>query len=402
MSELQIGLLILGGGVIALVYAFNVFQEWRFRKKTRQAFARSHEDVLLDVPKNNVRDGVRADRMEPILSNAAADTHYQDDGAAFEPSLPDEFDLPPAHGVNPHAAVLQKPASAYEPVAILDEPEEAPVLDSADHQALVVALLDPSLDFITEVVFHEPHELVAVPRFSVAKRTQVIARTEKGLWKPAEVLPGVRYKQINVGMQMVDRSGAMTEPELAAFCQQVSRFAEEHDAAVSFPQRQQKLVAARELDRFCAEVDVLIGINIVPQQPIEGARLRSVVEAAGLQLEPDGAFHYLADSGNTLYSLMAADQMPFTFHTLLDKSFPALTLLFDVPRVAGAVEVFDRAVIFARQLAEEFGAQLVDDNRRPLSDAGLLRIRDQLLHIYGSMDDRGIAPGSIAALRLFA
>lgn len=94
--------------------------------------------------------------------------------------------------------------------------------------------------------------------------------------------------------------------------------------------------------------------------------------------------------------------MPFTFHTLLDKSFPALTLLFDVPRVAGGVEVFDRAVLFAKQLAAEFDAQLVDDNRRVLSDVGLSRIRDQLVHIYSSMDDRGIAPGSVAALRLFA
>ena len=194
----------------------------------------------------------------------------------------------------------------------------------------------------------------------------------------------------------------MTEQELASFCQQVTRFAEEYNAAVSFPQRQQKLVAARELDRFCADVDVLIGINVVPRQAIEGTRLRSFAESAGMQLEPDGAFHYLADSGNTLYSLMAADQMPFTLHTLLDNSFPALSLLFDVPRVAGGAEVFDRAIQFARQLAAEFDSQLVDDNRRVLTDVGLARIREQLQQIYGSMDDRGIAPGSVAALRLFA
>ncbi|XLM20384.1 hypothetical protein MKD33_18990, partial [Chromobacterium piscinae] len=57
MSELQIGVLILGGGVIALVFGFNMFQEWRFRRRTQQAFARAQDDVLLDVPKNNVRDG---------------------------------------------------------------------------------------------------------------------------------------------------------------------------------------------------------------------------------------------------------------------------------------------------------------------------------------------------------
>ncbi|UTH76679.1 cell division protein ZipA C-terminal FtsZ-binding domain-containing protein [Chromobacterium sp. IIBBL 290-4] len=394
MSELQIGVLILGGGVIALVFGFNMFQEWRFRKRTQQAFARPQDDVLLNVPKNNVRDGVRTDRMEPVLVDTALDEMVEED-EPFEPALP-----PLAMTAKPAAEPRLEPA---DDVPVVDEEDEDELaMDSADHQALVVAMLDPSLDFIAEVVFHEPHELAAMPRFNVGKRTQLIGRTERGMWKVAEALPGTRYKQINISMQMVDRSGSVSEQELAAFCQQVSRFAEDHNAAVNFPQRQQKLVAARELDRFCADVDVLIGINIVPQASIEGARLRSFAEAAGLQLEPDGAFHYLADSGNTLYSLVAADQMPFTFHTLLDKSFPALTLLFDVPRVAGGVEVFDRAVHFARQLAQEFDAQLVDDNRRVLSDVGLARIRDQLLHIYGSMDDRGIAPGSVAALRLFA
>lgn len=385
MSELQIGLLVLGGSVVGLVYGFNVVQEWRFRKKTRQSFARSQDDVLLNVPKNNVRDGVKADRLEPVLLDVGRPDLNEPE--PFEPEIPE--------------AVYPQPEMDSTEPEVADEVDAA-LLDSADHQALVVAMLDPSLDFICEVVFHEPLELASMPRFNVAKRVQIIGRTEKGLWKPAEVLPGIRYKQINIGLQLVDRGGSVTEQELASFCQQVSRFAEEYSAAVSFPQRQQKLVAARELDRFCADVDVLIGINVVPRQAIEGTRLRSFVESTGLQLEPDGAFHYLADSGNTLYSLMAADQMPFTLHTLLDNSFPALSLLFDVPRVAGGVDVFDRAIQFARQLAAEFDAQLVDDNRRVLTDVGLGRIRDQLQTIYGSMDDRGIAPGSVAALRLFA
>ena len=385
MSELQIGLLVLGGSVVGLVYGFNVVQEWRFRKKTRQSFARPQDDVLLNVPKNNVRDGVKDDRLEPVL---------------LEPERVDRVEPEPFRVDIP---AMPEEEEVAELIVDDDEAEiDSMPLDSADHQALVVAMLDPTLDFICEVAFPQPQELVSMPRFNVAKRVQIIGRTEKGLWKPAEILPGVRYKQLNIGLQLVDRSGSVTEQELASFCQQVTRFADEYNAAVSFPQRQQKLVAARELDRFCADVDVLIGINVVPRQAIGGARLRSFVESAGMQLEPDGAFHYLADSGNTLYSLMAADQMPFTMHTLLDNSFPALSLLFDVPRVAGGVDVFDRAIQFARQLSAEFDAQLVDDNRRVLTDVGMARIRDQLQHIYSSMDDRGIAPGSVAALRLFA
>ncbi|MBP7582368.1 MAG: cell division protein ZipA C-terminal FtsZ-binding domain-containing protein [Vogesella sp.] len=380
MSEMKIGILLLSALVVALVFGFNFYQEWRFRKKTSQAFARHHTDVLLDVPRNNVRDGQQA-RLEPVL-------------------LDDEDDTTPAYlnDIPPPAPVAR--TAQPEPAApVVQEPPE---LDAADHQALVVSLLDPSLDFIAEVAFAQPQALDQLPRFNVAKRVQAILRTERGLWKPAEILPGTRYKQVNFGLQLVDRGGAVTEQELASFCQQVSHYAEKLGAQVSFPQRQQKLVSARELDRFCVDVDVLIGINIVAGKPIAGARLRSVAEAAGLQLEPDGQFHYLADSGNTLFSLASADQTPFTLHTLLDKQFPALTLMFDVPRVAGGVAVFDRAVQFAKHLSQEFDAQLVDDNRRVLSDQGLAQIRDQLTRIYGNMDDRGIAPGSVAALRLFA
>jgi FtsZ-interacting cell division protein ZipA len=395
MSELQIGLLVLGAAVIALVYGFNVFQEWRFRKKTRQAFARTQTDVLLDVPKNNVRDGVKADRLEPVLVDSGV------------PQLEEEA-LPSVRSAPAPAFAAEREPAAHD-VALQDDEFDLPLpeaqdeaFESADHQALMVSMLDPSLDFIAEVVFANPHELPALPRFNVAKRVQLLGRTERGIWTPVEALPGTRYKQLNIALQLVDRGGAVTEQELDSFCQQVARFAEEHDAAVNLPQRQQKIVAARELDRFCGDVDVLLGLNVVAKSPIEGARLRSFVEAAGFTLEPDGAFHYLADSGNTLYSLVSADQVPFTLHTLLDDSFLALTLLFDVPRVAGGVEVFDRVVEFALRLAAEFDAQLVDDNRRALSETGLARIREQLTHIYGSMDDRGIAPGSVAALRLFA
>lgn len=397
MSELQIGLLVLGAAVIALVYGFNVFQEWRFRKKTRQAFARTQTDVLLDVPKNNVRDGVKTDRLEPVLVNTSL------------PRLDEEEPETPSYHAEPSAFAAKREPDDHELALDEDDDFEVPTLaqegesfESADHQALMVSMLDPSLDFIAEVVFANPHELPALPRFNVAKRVQLLGRTERGIWTPVEALPGTRYKQLNIALQLVDRGGAVTEQELDSFCQQVARFAEEHEAAVNLPQRQQKVVAARELDRFCGDVDVLLGLNVVAKAPIEGPRLRSFVESAGFTLEPDGAFHYLADSGNTLYSLVSADQVPFTLHTLLDDSFPALTLLFDVPRVAGGVEVFDRVVEVAQRLAEEFDAQLVDDNRRALSETGLARIREQLIHIYGSMDDRGIAPGSVAALRLFA
>jgi FtsZ-interacting cell division protein ZipA len=47
MSDLQIGLLVVGVFVVAGVYLFGLWQERELRRKTEQAFAHEHEDVLL-------------------------------------------------------------------------------------------------------------------------------------------------------------------------------------------------------------------------------------------------------------------------------------------------------------------------------------------------------------------
>ncbi|MDN0075819.1 cell division protein ZipA C-terminal FtsZ-binding domain-containing protein [Crenobacter sp. SG2303] len=389
MSELQIGLLVLGAAIITLVFGFNVFQEWRFRRKTRQAFARQHSDVLLDVPKNHVRDGVKADRLEPVFPGAAP---------AAERVEPASLNNKPSQPADAAAPAIAEPQRTEEIPPVHAEP----MMDVNELKLVDLAWLDDSLDFIADIALTAPHALTSVPRFNTTRRVQMIGCTEQGRWQPVEALPGVRYVAFRIGLQLVDRSGVLSEADLGQFCQQVTQFADAHDAAVSFPHRHEQLTAARELDQFCAEVDVMIGINIAPSAPIDGSRLRVVVEAAGFMLEPDGAFHYLSEHGNTLYTLTAADQTPFTPHTLLDKPFAALTLVYDVPRVEGGVVSFDQALAFARSLAHEFGGQLVDDNSRPLTDAGLARIRQQLAQIYERMQERELEPGGDAALRLFA
>ena len=50
MSDLQIGLAMLGALLVAAVLAFNWWQERQFRKRGEQAFSGRHDDVLLNEP----------------------------------------------------------------------------------------------------------------------------------------------------------------------------------------------------------------------------------------------------------------------------------------------------------------------------------------------------------------
>ncbi len=391
MSDFQLGILALGAVVIGAVFGYNWFQERRYRQQTKTAFEREHPDVLLDVPG---RDG-QGERLEPALDDDMPNpldpaSHEGSAGSTQADTLIRYAQANPASEAAPDVADMTE----------MSEDELDQSLSSIEQQLLIATLLDPMLDFIAEVRFEQPVTLPRLPSFAIDKRVEMLGNNPDSGWERARA--NRSYSQLNIGVQMVDRRGPLNESELNAFCSQAQDFAEQHGSNASFPQRQTRLTAARELDQFCAGVDVMIGLNLLSAQPFDGERLRALAESAGMQLEADGHFHYLSDSGNVLFMLGNANGQPFSQDSLAHDDFSALTLLFDVPRVAGGISVFDRAVALARQLAGELDAQLIDDNQRPLTESGINTIRHQLQQLYSRMDDRGIAPGSVAALRLFA
>jgi hypothetical protein len=55
----------------------------------------------------------------------------------------------------------------------------------------------------------------------------------------------------------------------------------------------------------------------------------------------------------------------------------------------------------AKIFSNTLGGIIVDDNRVPLSDSGILRSKQQLVEIQSSMKKNHIKAGSTSALRLF-
>ncbi|GGP24611.1 cell division protein ZipA C-terminal FtsZ-binding domain-containing protein [Silvimonas amylolytica] len=392
MTDLQLGSLIAGGAIVAAVYAFNWWQEHRYRKQAAKAFARNQPDVLLETPQNVVRKGDNQ-RLEPALNTPAAKTGDMREepvlaghtvGEVFQEEEPATTDEPA--WASP-ASVVPRPQPAA---------QSAPQSATSDEDA-ETSLLDPAFDFIAEV--HAGVDIPAgdVPPFPAAKRVRVIGLNEAGQWQTVYGSTGNAFSELRIGLQLVDRQGALTQEQLNGFCMAVQQFADEHEASVTFPQRSAKLATAAQLDEFCASVDVMIGLNVMATgNPLPMEKVRVLAEHAGLVKAPDGSFQYRSDSGKTLFSLTNHDQTPF------GTTSEGITLLFDVPRAAGGLSVFEYVCQFAIQLCTQLGATLVDDNGKPLTNASLTNIHDQLGQIYAQMDEQGIEPGSPAALRLFA
>ncbi|SMC23411.1 ZipA, C-terminal FtsZ-binding domain [Andreprevotia lacus DSM 23236] len=426
MTDLQLGSLIAGGALVAAVYGFNWWQEYRYRKQANKAFARNQPDVLLDTPKNMVRSAAGT-RLEPTVAAPRTEARQE---PQLPTGVPDDFDddldddIPVVNTPAPVRTAAPAPVRAPEPVPepvrpVVREPAPAPQpvmrepvvreiavrepapargsLDGEDVEVLATSQLDPKLDFVAEIHAGELIAAADIPTLPAGKRVEIIGLNVDDQWEIVTPNSRSSFAELRVGLQLADRQGALTQEQLNAFCMGVQQFADDFEAVVTFPQRSAKLQAAADLDAFCADVDVLIGLNILAvTQPFAMDKVRALAEQAGLARAGDGLFHYKSDSGKTLFTLSNQNQRPF------GPTSEGLTLLFDVPRVAGGLAVFDYLNEFAHTLANTLAGDLVDDNGKPLTSASLANIRKQLAGIYARMDDRGIAPGSMAALRLFA
>ena len=391
MSELQISLLAIGFLIVVAVYGFNRFQENKYRRRMEQAFPVGHKDVLL-------RDS------SPDAHAAAKSREY----GRVEPTVSATADEPPAHEVriDPEIECLDIDAvSAKNATAIEPEVENAPPASHLEELAL-----DESIDYVVQLYPAEPVAVAilaaAVQRHGGAgKRSRWLGMNPlTGCWEEIGPAGGAKYRNLAVALQLADRSGPVSEQDMAAFCGRVQAVADELAAIAEFSGQQHALARAAALDQFGADVDVLIGVNVATQdgEAFPATKVRALAEAAGMKLLPDGAFHFINDEGADLFSLGNLDPTPFSAENIRQLSTHGVTFLFDVPRVADGVRVFNQMLLVAKQMASTLGGQVVDDNRRPLSEAGTARIKQQLADIYARMEAQQIGSGSDCAQRLFS
>lgn len=360
MSDLQISLLVIGVLVVGGVYLFNWWQERQLRRRLEGAFEGEREDVLLAAP------AATASKVEPKL--AAEEGEDEALPAAMPVSQPD----------------------VTEPVRedALDESLECVVAIDADGP-IPGAAVDELLGRVA----------------ACGKPFRALGqRAGDGGWEEAERGVGDRYAGLRIGLQLVNRAGPVHAAQLSAFYDAAKGCADRVEASVDVPDIQQALARARDLDAFCAEVDVAIGINIIAAEgtSFHGTKVRALAEAAGLKLEPDGVFHYRDDERRTLFTLDNHEPAPFLPEQIKSLTTRGVTLLLDVPRVADGMTVLDRMFEVGTTLAEGLGGRLVDDNRVVLTEAGLAKIGQQLSAIRENMNARGISAGSESALRLFS
>jgi len=287
MTDLQLGLLVIGAAAVAGVLIYNRVQERAVRRQAKARFASQHPDVLLDDA-----SAQRAVPAEPALRRPS-----RADSAASDPKIDYVIELEglTLSGVRPEWTALER---RFAKRAFLCEPGEG---------------------------------------------------------------------RLQATLQMLSRSGVVSETDLLEFRSQVETIAARHGAAVAAPEMRQALEAAHRLDAACAEVDIQVALHVLGME-----------QTAGQAALPDGQAFQLARRAD------------------------GVTLLLDVPRTAELMRSFEAMVRAAQQLAAAHGGRLVDDNGTALDERALAAIGAQLEAIGGRFSEMGVVPGSALALRLFS
>ncbi|HEX7971187.1 MAG TPA: cell division protein ZipA C-terminal FtsZ-binding domain-containing protein [Thiobacillus sp.] len=390
MSDLQIGLVVIGVAIVAAVLLFNWIQERRFRRQADAAFQSPMGDALMQpgaVPRETRH------RVEPALREPT-----------FDPADANETDAPEMHSESPVDAAPVPPAdvSAPPPPAATPRPAHPPVATSpAPYDELIEYRIRVGSDGMLANVFADAFNHARTLGKAVRWIGLPVGATQ---WEEVQPWRDVHYQQVAVTMQLADRNGAVQGEQLAALCDVLQATAQTHGLRVACDDVAEALERAQAIDRFCVDVDVLIGLNVVARG--EGAvnltRIVREAESSGMVLGVDGVFQLLDSRSEPLYALCNHDAEPFSAQVIDGQTSQGVTLQFDVPRVPDGLKVFDGMVAFGRKLANEVGGILVDDNLRPLTDTGIEKIRTQLVHIYERMEARGVPSGSRRSLRLFS
>jgi hypothetical protein len=218
-------------------------------------------------------------------------------------------------------------------------------------------------------------------------------------------LAGQRYSQLQAGVQMANRSGALGDIEFSEFVMKTQHFCDAVNGTPDFPVMRDAVNRAKELDQFASDHDAQLSFVVrarraawSPSYIVQtAARLGFVAGAmAGRMVLPA-----------SMAGLPPVLSLGFDTHAALadDPTQSALrevVLSLDVAQVDRNERAFERLREAALALARDMDGTVTDDNGMALATDAMDVIAAELEQLYDTLDHRELFAGSPLARRLFA
>ena len=425
MSDLQISLIVVGILIIGCVVFYNWIQRRRYERNTEKAFKNKYDDVLLEteeVKEVEEFEPIRS-RVEPTIVKSDSKPEQQTLNTITEVVEPDSKSEQQTLNtttevVEPDSKPEQQTLNATTEMVGPDSKPEQKNLNVATKPAKPAKPAKPEkvyssgvVDYVVSIQLKAPVTVLNLTeilkkKVDFGKPVRLLGQKEMGShWEEITIKSrsDIDYTGLRACLQLVDRSGPVSEVDLSKFCDMVLNFADSINAGADTPDIGEAYSQAVLLDQFCADVDVMIGINVISKDggAFTGTKIRSLAEASGFKLEGGGVFNFREENEDTTFTLQNYEPTPFMPDNMRTLTTNGVTFLFDVPRIKNGERVFDQMTRLSEVFATTLGGIMVDDNRVPLNDSGLERIKHKVSEIQAVMKLRGFPTGDEIALRLF-
>ena len=426
MSNLQIGLAIAGGVVLAAVVAHST---WTSRKnKPRQADP-VVQDTLIEsanLPPTNFEtpleptfdttlsystpsaDSPSADPPQKSLSHdpvndmALAMMQEATKHAQREPNAADLARIAADKAKAAERAAEEKRKQTNEAIINIAAPDLIPVEKRPSLDALIDVIAAIEID---HPISGEATIASMPPTRRVGNKLFILEglHTETGLWEQPR--NGQRYGAFQAGVQLANRMGALNEIEFSEFVLKIQHFSDAINGAPEFPDMLDEVARARELDSFASAHDAQLSFTIKAVKTAwspgyvqqNAARLGFVAGVIpGRMVVPAPVVGLPPILGLTFDAQAAMSEDP------AQSAIWELTLSLDVPQVDRQEEPFARMVHTADELARVMDGAVTDDNGQALSQVAIASISKDLQALYDTLDDRDLSAGSVQARRLFS
>lgn len=272
------------------------------------------------------------------------------------------------------------------------------------------ALLDPLIDAIVPIQLEQPAsgEMVLMhmpPTRRAGTKPFAIEglNAESACWEMPQ--PGQRYRELQAGVQLANRGGALNAIEYSEFVQKLQPLADALGAMLEPPEMTEVVAHARDLDAFASAHDAQLAVTL---------RANAAAWSVGYIQQCAGRHGFIPGALPGRLVMPSPEEgappvlvISFSPQAALaeDPNISALreiTLSLDVPQTSSAAEPFPAWQQAARALATDMVATLIDDQGFPITLHAFTGIGADLEQLYRALEQRELAAGSAVARRLFS
>lgn len=349
MSDLQIGLVVIGVVIILVVLGFNAWQDRRIRQKIQSHVPVVDQDPLL---------GNAEMRREPGLEAMASMSSMAD------PVLGDEAQAP-------HVAATEEPDELVEVVIELILPE--PVSGAQLIQAL-------------------PKHL------SVSRKPVRVFWVDQSGRLHTRPNPADQYESLQFAVLLANRSGPLTDIDWSKLWNQLQSIADALEGHLEGPEQTEVLQRASKLDELCATLDSQVVLTLALSDNVTVQNIVSGAQAMGFAYQ-SGVLNWIGDHGLPCFMVTRLDGESFDVGVA---TVDRISLVLDVPRSPPNVKSFGRMLDVGLELGRRFGGQLIDDQGRPVVPGSDAPIDLHLQELVTKLEACGLTAGGVRARRVFS